>query len=349
MRDIKPNNYIKDILSQPAALQRAAKRYPAAEITKIKALIAEKKIQSIVMTGLGASFSSMYPAYLLFAILDLPVTHLNTAELMYYGAHLIAPDSLLWITSQSGESAETVRLLEKVKQNRPCCVVGLTNHAESALGREADICVDIFAGEEYSVATKTYLNSTVYGVLIASQLTTKGGCGLVEDVLKAGWLLSEYLENWQEIFKRIEHLVRGYKEIFIVGRGASMAAVWDGALVQKEAASVGAEGINAAEFRHGPLEMVEETATVIVLKGAEATAHLNRSLAIDVMDQGGRAIWIAEERSDQVPTVCIPEVAEWIRPLVEIVPLQLLSVVLARLKGNVPGEFVHINKTVRKE
>lgn len=349
MKKIQTNNYIRDILAQPAVLQKAVDQYPVAEIERIQSLIASGEIQSIVMTGLGASFSSMYPAYLILTALDIPVTLLNTAELMYYGARLLHQDSCLWITSQSGESVEVVRLLEENSSNRPRFVLGLTNHRESVLGRDADACVDICVGQEYSVATKTFLNSMAYGLLIAFQLTQENTHERIEALSNESLLMKGYLDHWEEEVLRIRGLIWGYGEIFIVGRGFSMASVWDGALVQKEAARVGVEGIHAAQFRHGPLEMVDDTVTVLVLGGAERTAHLNRRLALDILDQGGKVVWVAEEREEGLPTLVIPGGPDWIRPMVEILPLQLLSVALASLKRRAPGEFVHLDKIVRRE
>lgn len=349
MKEIQKNNYINDILSQPAVLQKAVQKYPAAEIGRVKSLIANGEIQSIVMAGLGASYSSMYPAYLILTSLDLPVTLLNTADLLHYGSGLLTQDACLWITSQSGESAEVVRLLEETISNRPRFVFGLTDHRESVLGREADVCVDICVGQEYSVATKTFLNSIAYGLLIASQLKQENIGDQIEALLKESHLMKGYLDHWQEEVLRIRSLIQGYEKIFIVGRGFSMASVWDGALLQKEAARVGVEGIHAAEFRHGPLEMVDDTVIVLVLGGPERTAHLNRRLALDILEQGGKAIWVAAEREESLPTLVVPKAPDSVRPMVEILPLQLLSVALASLKGRTPGEFVHINKTVRKE
>ena len=139
------------------------------------------------------------------------------------------------------------------------------------------------------------------------------------------------------------------KNLFILGRGASLAAVWNGSLINKEAAKCAFEGMNSADFRHGPLELAAPDLTVLVFEGEPHTARMNRDLALEVVRLGGRALWIAQELDPELPTLRLPAVDELARPLVEILPLQMLTILMAQRNGLEPGKFRHVQKITTQE
>jgi len=349
---ISKSHYIQDILDQPSVLKDALEFYPEKKIqSKILQKYEQGKFSHIVMTGLGASLNSLYPAFLELTALPIPVLYINTAELIYSALNQVTQNTLLCIASQSGRSAETIKLLSLLRDtNKPACLLGFTNNCDSPLGMEADVVVDINAGKEYSVATKTYMNTFAYATLFANQILGKDIGSITRDLYDASKKMDGYLQDWQTLVDEIDNLIANFDVAAIVGRGSSMAGVWNGALTQKEAARVQIEGYHAAEFRHGPFEMVGKGFLLMVLSGnAGVGADLNHKLALDVIARGGRAVWISANPSETLPNLIYPKVAEVASPLFEILFFQLLSILWAKRTKIVAGEFRNIGKVVLSE
>jgi glucosamine--fructose-6-phosphate aminotransferase (isomerizing) len=128
-----------------------------------------------------------------------------------------------------------------------------------------------------------------------------------------------------------------------------MSAVWNGSLTNKEAARSAFEGMHAAAFRHGPLEIVSEGFAALIFAGARQTSELNRELAREIMSYGGKAIWLDSAPDPEIPTVLFPETSELTRPLVEILPMQMLTLAMAKRRGLEAGKFRHVSKITNRE
>lgn len=343
------NPYLRDILSQPAALRAALENYPAETIEPLRARLQTGAFDRIVLTGMGSSLNAAYPAWLRLAALPIPTLFVNSAELLHYGQNMIGPRTLLWVNSQSGRSVEIVRLLESLADRRPACQLSMSNFLDSPMSQRADLPVPIYAGSEATVSTKTYLNMLAVLSLAAAQLTGDDWEALRKSMRQAAGAIEIYLANWQEKVAELDGLLGEVDQLFILGRGASMAAVWNGSLISKEAAKRAFEGMNAADFRHGPLELASPRLTVLVLEGAPQTAAFNRSLALEVACSGGKALWLSSRLDSELPTLVLPDVDESARPLAEILPLQMLTLVMARRAGFEPGVFRHVGKVTLQE
>jgi len=128
-----------------------------------------------------------------------------------------------------------------------------------------------------------------------------------------------------------------------------MAAAFNGALNQKEAARLFTEGMNAGEFRHGPLELTDPNMTLIILEGDHITSALNFSLAEEVIQYGCHVLWIGNNPPAAVSSIGIPDVTDLAKPLAEILPMQLLAHVLATRQNIEAGKFRRIGKIVLRE
>jgi glucosamine--fructose-6-phosphate aminotransferase (isomerizing) len=341
--------YISDILSQPAALRAALEHYPAEQIEPLRARLLRGDFSRIVLTGMGSSFNAAYPAWLKLLPMATPTIHVNTAELLHYGQNLIDEHTLLWINSQSGRSVEIVRLLETLKVNCPAFQMSMCNNLDSPLAKKADLVVPIHAGDEATVSTKTYLNMLSMLMLASTQLAGGDWQALLQSMRKAADGIETYVNNWPDKIIELDELLDVVDQLLILGRGASMAAVWNGSLINKEAAKSAFEGMNVADFRHGPMELASSRLTLLVLEGAPQTAGLNRELALEVSEHGGKVLWLANKVDPQLRTLLLPSVDETVRPLVEILPLQMLSIVMAQRTGFEPGKFRHIGKVTLQE
>lgn len=343
------NSYINDILSQPAALRIALEHYPAEQCEPLRYRVQKGDFDRIVLTGMGSSLNAAYPAWLNLLSLPLPVIYVNTAELLHYGQNLIGARTFLWINSQSGRSVEILRLLDSIKGCRPLFQLSMSNYLDSPMALSADLAVPIHAGEEATVSTKTYINMLAVLLLASTQVTGGDWRSLQTSMRKAVDSMEAYLVNWQGKVEELDKLLGDVDQLLILGRGASMAAVWNGSLINKEAAKCTFEGMNTADFRHGPLELVSPQLTILMLEGAPQTASLNREMALEVVRYGGRAIWVASRLDADLPTLCLPNVDKSVRPLVEILPLQMLSIVMAQRNGFEPGQFRYVGKVTTQE
>lgn len=339
------NQYIQDILSQPAALRNALENYSVSALQSIKLTDFDR----IILSGMGSSYYAAYPTLIELSKQSVPVQLINGAELLHSLSGMIGAHSLLWLNSQSGRSAELVHLLEQINPTPPALLLTFVNDESSTMGQRADVSLEIHAGQEATVSTKTYTNMLAVNLLAAIQLTGGDIDTVIRDMHATADALEPYLTNWESYVQELDSILGQFDELYILGRGSSMSAVWNGSLNNKEAAKCSFEGLHAADFRHGPLEVVEPGFAAIIFAGSARTSALNRELARDILSYGGKVIWIDSVRDPQIPTSLLPHTSELTRPLVEILPMQMLTLVMAKRKGLEPGHFRHVSKVTNRE
>ncbi len=342
------NPYISDILSQPAALRDAVQKFSTAPLAPITERLQSGDFDRLVITGMGASYNAAYPAYLQLTGLPIPVMLVNAAELVHYMDGLIGTRTLLWANSQSGRSAELLHLIQRIEPTPPACILASVNDKTSPLAAAVNVCLPIHAGPESTVSTKTYVNTLAVNLLAAQQLAGREVEPLKSAMLTAADEIENYLSDWQARVNDLDDLLGDFETLLLLGRGDSMSAVWNGALINKEAAKFSLEGMNAAEFRHGPLELAAPGFCAMIFAGASTTSVLNCKLALDIVEHGGRAIWLDSIIDPELPTFAFP-VVDSVRPVTEILPMQLLTLVMAKREGVEPGIFRFIGKITTTE
>ena len=107
--------------------------------------------------------------------------------------------------------------------------------------------------------------------------------------------------------------------------------------------------MNAADFRHGPLELISPDFVSLIFAGSSKTAQHNHNLALDIVRHGGQAIWMDTKLDAEIPTVLIPNIDDFLRPLGEILPMQMLTLVMAVRKNVVAGQFRIVGKITTVE
>jgi len=343
------NPYISDILSQPVALRDAVENFSVSSIAPIAERIQKGEFDRLIFTGMGASFNAAYPAYIQLSSLPIPVLHLNTAELVHYLSGLVGLRTLLWINSQSGRSAEPLHLLDCIKSVPPACILACVNDETSPLASAADICLPIYAGHENTVSTKSYTNTLAVNLLSAHFLAGGNVESPKKEMLFAADAMETYLADWQNHVSTLNTLLGEFKTLILIGRGASMGAVWNGALINKEAAKHPLEGMSAADFRHGPMELISPDFMALILAGSPTTSVLNHNLATDIVRHKGQVIWIDTTRDTHLPSIIHPATTDLVRPIIEILPIQFLTIALANRKNIQPGHFQVVSKVTVAE
>jgi len=160
-------------------------------------------------------------------------------------------------------------------------------------------------------------------------------------------IVRTYLQDWKEHVRGAAKLLSGTRHMFLVGRGTSLAAVGAGALVIKESDHFHAEGMSTAAFRHGPFEMLGNEIFVLVFAGDRRARKLNLKLWQDIRERNGRTELLGED-SGFAPFRLPPAHAS-IQPLLEILPVQMITLALAFQAGREPGRFAFVTKVTTIE
>ena len=338
--------YLQDILDQPRALEDTlAHLETSATLESLVGKLDGGGFRNVVLTGMGSSFHALHPMNL--ALIDqgfIPLM-VETGELVHYMKPLFDPKTLIIAVSQSGQSAEMVRLLEM--NHRRAAVIAVTNTPKSPLANCADATVFTRAGHEFSVSCKTYVTALMALEWLTAILCKRDLRRAHEELKQASPSVQTYLSDWKQHVRSLTKLLNGTRQLFLVGRGRSRAAVETGALIVKESAHFSAEGMSSAAFRHGPFEMLSEEILVLVFAGDEPTRSLNERLAEDIPQQGGRAELVGV---DAVLAPCqLPVAPRWVQPILEILPVQMVTLALAAQAGREPGRFELATKVTTRE
>ena len=330
--------YLRDLLDQARSLRLTRQQAFPAKIATYSEALANMNPPSVVLTGMGSSFHALHPLSVRLASRGIPSSMVETSELIYYREKLLTSSSLVIAVSQSGRSAEIVRLLQLNQGKAP--IIAVTNDPASPLAQDASHTVLIRAGEESTVSCKTYLCT-----LLALERIGAALCGVKEDDAAMDTIADKveaYFEDWRShVDCATEHL-RGIRNLILAGRGASLATAGTGGLIIKEAARFPAEGMSAAAFRHGPLEMVSPELLLLVMQGDQRVRALNERLAQEVNDVGGCVGLVAASHPE--PLFRIGDTTDGFRPILEMLPVQMFSLALAARDGHEAGAFARARK-----
>ncbi len=339
-------SYWKDILEQPAALRRTLE---ALQRQQMPATLAEyrfhKGVDRVVLTGMGSSLHALHPLNIRLNQAGWASQMIETSELIGYYGEVLTPSTLTVVVSQSGETAEVVRLFADGPLPGP--TLGVTNTAGSTLDRACGLSLVTAAGVEATVSCKTYIAGLAALHWLGDALLGAGPQPAEEGFLFAGRQIESYLGEWQEHVDWFAERLLGIRRVFVVGRGWSMATAGTGGLILKESTRIAAEGLSAAAFRHGPMESLSSEVLVCLCEGDARTRELNRRLYQDVLAAGGRAFWLSADSRDRA--LRVRAAAPELLPLTEILPVQMVSLAIAALRGEEAGRFQLATKVTAVE
>jgi glucosamine--fructose-6-phosphate aminotransferase (isomerizing) len=326
--------YLKDILDQPRAIRDT--------VVELEPLPGVSAGHRIVLTGMGGSYQILHPLHLRLTAAGLDSISVETSELLYSMPALLDERNTVLAVSQSGASAEIVRLLDACPVH-----IAVTNTPSSQLATRSYITVLTQAGDEGGVSCKTAVTSLVALYWIGEHLAGADIQRALHLLAAAPRAVEMYLSRWQEHVARLKDTLQGIQRVFFAGRGASLSAAGLGAMVQKEAAHFHGEGMSSAALRHGPFEMLGPDSFVLVFEGDKAVRHLNERLVRDVLETGARAALCGFSVAEG--PFALPRADAAIRPILELLPAQMMSLALADLQGREPGRFERITKVTTVE
>lgn len=339
--------YLQNILEQPRAQRDTLDApLPRAALQKLGAKIRARAIDNVILTGMGASYHALHPLALELVAHNLNAQRIETSELLYHAPRLMQPRNLIVAVSQSGQSAEIVKLLERVRaENIPS--IGVTNTPDSPLAKHADAVMLTRAGAEHSVSSKTYVATLAALSLIGAMFAEQDMDTRRAELLQAAGAMETYLAHWEAHVRALLTNLKEMQHIVMVGRGASLAAAGTGALIVREAARLPCLDMSSAAFRHGPMEMLSPHMFVLVFHGSAPTQELNARLVNEIRATGARAELVTQ--GEMPDPFTLPRVSDAALPLVEILVPQMISLALARLRGHIPGNFERNTKITTTE
>lgn len=338
------NPYLSDLLHQPQALQDTLESLPQwPDLQPYARRLRKGEFQTVILTGMGSSFHALHPLWLSLVEAGVHAQQVETSELIHSTPALLNERTLVVAVSQSGRSAEILRLLDLPL----AALLAVTNTPDSPLAGQADLTLLTRAGVESSVSCKTYLTALVALTTLGKGLLGGDPQSLQEELSFLPGAIRRYLSNWQQKVDSLVECLQGVQSLMLAGRGASLAAVGAGALIIKEAAHFPAEGMSSAALRHGPFNMASAQVFTLIYAGLGATRPLNERLAMDFQAAGGKAALV--QVGDGEDAFSLPPASPSGLPLLEILPAQMLSLALAQLTGWTAGAFAHTGKVTEVE
>lgn len=294
-------------------------------------------IDKIYIVACGTAYNAgTIGKYYFQEYLNKPV-YTDIASEFRYNKQFIDQHTLVILVSQSGETADTLAVLRKVKEHG-CKVLAVTNVVGSTISREADNVFYTFAGPEIAVAsTKAYTTQIVSLYLIARYFsTTKEE---YEDVLKEAVKICPLIDEVLEKEKDIKEIARKFinaKSIFYLGRSIDHALANEGALKLKEISYIHAESFAAGELKHGTIALIENMTPVVAIMTQK---DLYDKMLSNIQEVKARGAYILAVTNDNEKikfaddTIQIPEFCQMLTPILAVIPLQILAYYTSYLKG----------------
>ena len=346
----------REIHEQPEAIRRALMS-TRDQVQTIVSEIAKRDIDMILLVARGSSdHAALYAQYLFQYLNGIPVALATPSIITLYGAQLRLQRALVIGVSQSGEGPDVVEVVAQARA-AGALTVGVTNQEHSALAAAAHHALFCAAGPERSVAaTKTYTTTCAILAQLAAMLP--GGEALHGPLDHLPELVAEALRGEATVGRLVERYVHA-RDCVVLGRGFQYSTARETALKLAETCYVVATPFSTADFRHGPLALVERGLPVIVFAPPGRTLDDTRDLLTWLRAQKADCVVIAEDtRVLEMATTALPlalpqlpgnrpEVVELLAPIPYVVYGQFLALHLALHKGLNPDEPRSLTKVTR--
>ncbi|BBD37862.1 glutamine--fructose-6-phosphate transaminase (isomerizing) [Aminobacter sp. NyZ550] len=290
----------------------------------------------------------------------LPVD-IDVASEFRYREMPISKKSAAFFVSQSGETADTLASLRYCrKEGVP--IGAIVNVRESTMARESDVVMPTLAGPEIGVAsTKAFTCQLSVLAALTIRAASQRGTITAEEEKALVRSLSEtprYAAQVLKLDKQIEKVSRelaSYKHVLYLGRDTNFPLAMEGALKLKEISYIHAEGYAAGELKHGPIALIDENMPVIVIAPHDRIFEKTVSNMQEVAARGGKIILITDQKGaaqatvKTLETIVLPDVPEFIAPIIYALPIQMLAYFTAVFMGTDVDQPRNLAKSVTVE
>lgn len=319
-----------------------------------------EKIKRIAMVACGTSWhAALVGKFWLESFTRIPV-EVDLASEYRYRDPIVDEHTLLIAISQSGETADTLAALEEAKR-KDAKILSICNSVDSSIPRKSDAVIYTQAGPEIGVAsTKAFTTQLCVLALLSLDLGAKKKIvptSEIHDCMHALFSLPRLMEvvlKQSENIGKMASKLKGSKGFLFLGRGSSFPIALEGALKLKEISYIHAEGYSAGEMKHGPIALIDEHLPVVALASGGKVFEKTLSNIQEVKARGGRLVGVVSETDTEVTslsefTIRLPKMHDFIRPIVEVLPLQLLSYHVADQLGHDVDQPRNLAKSVTVE
>jgi len=344
---------LKEIYEQPEALENAmrGRLSDADSSSHFGGLNLDpqqiRRAERLILTGCGTSYhAALVGEYLFEEYARIPVEVEYASEFRYRNPPIDRNTIVIAIT-QSGETADTLAAVrESKRKGHP--TLALCNVVGSSIAREADGGVYLHAGPEIGVAsTKAFTSQVTTLSMLAlffgrmRHLSSLQGGRMIEEMRAIPDMMRQALKCHDTV-ERVARRFHTASNFLYMGRQYLFPVALEGALKLKEISYIHAEGYPAAEMKHGPIALVDEHTPSVFLVPRGAVFDKVMSNLEEVRARGGPIIAITSESDDDAfdhivaksdEVILVPDVPEYLQPLVTVVPLQLLAYHIALMRG----------------
>lgn len=316
------------------------------QFAEVAAVIAERRPRFALLAARGSSdHAALYAKYLIEVLLQLPVGLTSPSTTTLYGARPDLTDVLLLTVSQSGGSPDLVAVTESGRASG-ALTVAVTNTTDSPLASAAELSLNIRAGAEQAVAaTKTY-SATLLALYLLIDAIRGGRAALARTLPDlAATTLADAADPVEEAVQRYRFAGR----MVTTGRGYSLATAHETALKLAETSYLSARSYSGADLLHGPVAAIDAETAVLALCSAGLGGESTREVVEAVHQRGADicAIGSAASKTPAAHRIPVPESAEEIAPILEILPAQQLALGLALARGIDPDNPRGLQKVTK--
>jgi glucosamine--fructose-6-phosphate aminotransferase (isomerizing) len=296
------------------------------------------------MVACGTSWHAGLVAEYIFEELTRINVEVEYASEFRYRNPVINKGDVIIAISQSGETADTLVAIENAKA-KGAIILGVVNVVGSSIARVSDAGAYTHAGPEIGVAsTKAFTAQLAVLTMIALKIGYERGVlnhdrylQLMKELDEVPGKVAEVLQSHERI-KEIAEKYKDAKDCLYLGRGYNFPVALEGALKLKEISYIHAEGYPAAEMKHGPIALVEETLPVIFVATKDSYHEKVVSNMQEIKARKGKIIAVINESDSLSPTlandvILVPEADEIIAPMISVIPMQLLAYYIGVAKG----------------
>jgi glucosamine--fructose-6-phosphate aminotransferase (isomerizing) len=344
-----PHFMLKEIFEQPQAVMDAMRGrvLPEEGTGRLGGLNMSandlRSIDRIIITACGTSWhAAMIGEYMLEDGARIPVEVEYASEFRYRNP-VIRRGTVVIVISQSGETADTLAAMREA-QAKGARALGICNVVGSTIARESDGGVYVHAGPEIGVAsTKAFASQvTVLAILTlclgrVRTLSKDQGAQMASELVKIPQKIRHILDKNEQIIKIARQYYK-HNNFLYLGRGVNFPVALEGALKLKEISYIHAEGYPAAEMKHGPIALIDESMPVVFICTKDSAYEKILSNMAEVRARKGKIIAVATEGDDEIfshadHVIRVPATLEFLTPLLTVVPLQLLAYHMAVMRG----------------
>jgi glucosamine--fructose-6-phosphate aminotransferase (isomerizing) len=344
-----PHYMLKEIHEQPNSVRDAMRgrlsiEEATAKLGGLNMTNAElRAVDRVILSGCGTALhAALVGEYLIESLAHIPVECEFASEFRYRNIPLDR-DTLVFVISQSGETADTLAALRE-SQRKGHRTLGICNNVASTIARESDGGVYMHAGPEIGVAaTKSFTSQlTIFallGLLLGRirHLSHSDGRDIIAEMEKLPDLVARTLELETQVAAIAKKYARANNFLFM-GRQAHYPVALEGALKLKEISYISASGYPSAELKHGVIALVTEETPSVFIAPQDAVFEKNLSNIEEVKARKGPVIAIGTEGDTSLRKVCdevilIPDAPVYLSPILSVIPLQMLAYHIANELG----------------